>query len=88
MVSVFIKIYWDIQTIGRGRGLSLICTSIKDKIKISDFLGFVAYLKLFIFIGIYSKMVSWCSPMHKEGNELCIIYTLIYGCYHGLESVL
>jgi len=26
--------------------------------------------------------------MHKEVYELCIIYTLIYGCYHGLESVL
>jgi len=26
--------------------------------------------------------------MHKEGNKLCIIYMLIYGCYHGLESVL
>jgi len=21
--------------------------------------------------------------MHKEGNELCIIYPLIYGCFHG-----
>ena len=25
-----------------------------------------------------SKTVQ-CSPMHKEGNELCIIYQLIYG---------
>jgi len=25
--------------------------------------------------------------MNKEGNELCIIYTWIYGCFHGLESV-
>jgi len=23
--------------------------------------------------------------MHKEGNKLCIIYLLIYGCYHGLR---
>jgi len=28
------------------------------------------------------KTVPWISPMHKEGNELCIIYLLIY------ESVL
>ena len=27
----------------------------------------------------YSKMFPWFSPMHKEGNELCIIYQLIYG---------
>jgi len=26
--------------------------------------------------------------MNKEGNELCIMYTLIYGCFNGLESVL
>ena len=26
-----------------------------------------------------SKMVLWFSPMHIEGNELCIIYPLIYG---------
>ena len=26
-----------------------------------------------------SKMVLWVSPMHIEGNELCIIYPLIYG---------
>jgi len=26
--------------------------------------------------------------MHKEGNELCIIYTVIYGCFHRFESVL
>ena len=30
-------------------------------------------------INYYSKTVSWFSPMHKEGNELCIIYPLIYG---------
>ena len=35
-----------------------------------------------------SKTVPWFSPMHKEENELCIIYTLIYGCYHGLEPCL
>jgi len=27
----------------------------------------------------YSKTITWCSPMHTEGNELCIIYPLIYG---------
>jgi len=26
--------------------------------------------------------------MQKEGNKLCIIYQLLYGCYHGLKSVL
>ena len=26
--------------------------------------------------------------MHKEGNQLCIIYSIKYGCYHRLESVL
>ena len=26
-----------------------------------------------------SKTVAWLSPMHKEGNELCIIYSLIHG---------
>ena len=33
----------------------------------------------------HSKMVPL---LHKEGNKLYIIYTLIYGCYHGLESML
>ena len=40
------------------------------------------------WIILYSKTIPWFSPMHKEGNELCIIYTLIYGCFHRLESVL
>ena len=26
--------------------------------------------------------------MHKEWNELCIVCELLYGCYHGLETVL
>jgi len=26
--------------------------------------------------------------MHKEVNKPCFIYTLIYGCYHGLLKVL
>ena len=26
-----------------------------------------------------SRLVLWISPMHIEGNELCIIYPLIYG---------
>ena len=26
-----------------------------------------------------SRLVLWFSPMHIEGNELCIIYPLIYG---------
>jgi len=26
--------------------------------------------------------------MHKEGNEPCFIYTILYGCYHVFESVL
>jgi len=28
---------------------------------------------------VYSKTVLWFSPMHKEGNKLCIIYPLING---------
>jgi len=28
---------------------------------------------------LHSKTVPWCSSMHKEGNELCIMYPLIYG---------
>jgi len=32
---------------------------------------------------VYSKTVLWFSPMHKEGNKLCIIYLLLYCCYHG-----
>jgi len=27
----------------------------------------------------YSKSVPWFSPMYKKGNELCIMYPLIYG---------
>jgi len=26
--------------------------------------------------------------MHKEGNETCLIYTIIYGCNQGLKFVL
>jgi len=29
--------------------------------------------------GSIFKTVQWFSPMHKEGNELRIIYPLIYG---------
>ena len=28
---------------------------------------------------LYSKTVPWFSPMHKERNELCIMYLLIHG---------
>ena len=32
-----------------------------------------------MFYFFYFKMVPWFSPLHKEGNELCIIYPLIHG---------
>ena len=28
----------------------------------------------------HSKMVPWLSHIHKEGNDLCFIYTITYGC--------
>jgi len=31
------------------------------------------------YIIFYSKTVPWFSPMYIEGNELCIIYSLING---------
>ena len=39
-------------------------------------------------IYIYSKTVPWLSTMHKDGSEQCFIYTIQYGCYRVLESVL
>ena len=45
------------------------------------------YLSTHVFI-VYSKTVPWFSPMHKDEHEVCIIYTLIYGCYHRFESLL
>jgi len=29
---------------------------------------------------VYSKPVRLLSPIHKEGNEPCFIYTIKYGC--------
>ena len=29
---------------------------------------------------MYSKTVSWLSPIHRKRNELCFIYLLIYFC--------
>ena len=34
---------------------------------------------------LHSKTVPWCSPMHKEGNEQCFIYTIKYDCCHKLS---
>ena len=34
--------------------------------------------------GLNSKTVPWFSPMYKEGNESCFIYTIKYGCFHVL----
>ena len=36
----------------------------------------------------WSKKRTCSMPVHKEGNELCIIYTLICGSFHGHESLL
>ena len=36
-------------------------------------------ISMLCYIVYYSKTVLWFFTMHKEGNELCIMYPLIYG---------
>jgi len=55
---------------------------------LSNVLVHKSYHKQFINSSVTISNGPVISPTYIEGNKLCIMYTLKYGCYHGLEPVL